>query len=88
MAFWNRTPPEPKNNKVYDDVLAEIKLVHTQIGRIQAQLDALETKQNSLRGLINRKVGFEEKQEETEKNLNKDGFGDVREMRKKQPWDF
>ena len=53
-------------------------LIQTRIGNLELEIEKIKTHINSLRGLINRKLGQSEEVSKEEKIINADGLDDLR----------
>jgi hypothetical protein len=60
MSFFSRS----LNSDEFEQLNKKLISAISEIENIKAKIEALNTNQNSLRGLINRKIGGEAKQEE------------------------
>jgi len=53
-------------------------LIQTRVGNLELEIEKIKTHINSLRGLINRKLGQSEEISKEEKSINPDGLDGLR----------
>jgi len=54
------------NSEEYEKLIKRFAELESTLTKIQGELEALKTNQNSLRGLVNRKIGGIKEEEETQ----------------------